>query len=152
MSVATTDTSRWLRIGFLGDGLFKVVLAVTYSAAVAPIANTLNMSVATIVIAAAMLLLSGIAEVVFALRSAAPSHTKYLIGYDSGWIVVTLVVLAMMTSGGAFWFGYQAVASAALAIAFMVGSARGSGDIGVRNTGWCRIFRYTNQHFGHELR
>lgn len=124
MSVATTGTSRWLRIGFLADGLFKVVLAVVYSAAVASIGTALDVDSWLILATAGLLLLSGAAEITFALRSAAPSHTKYLIGYDSGWIVVTVVAVAVMSSGGALWFGYQAIASAVLAIAFAIGAAR----------------------------
>jgi hypothetical protein len=124
MSVATIDTTRWLRIGFLGDGLFKVILGVVYSAAVASISTALDVDAWLIFATAGPLFLSGAAEIIFALRSAAPSHTKYLVGYDSGWIVVTVIVAAVMSSGGALWFGYQAIASAVLAIAFALGAAR----------------------------
>jgi hypothetical protein len=124
MSVATIDTTRWLRIGFLGDGLFKVILAVAYTAAVASISTALDVNAWLIFVTAGLLLLSGAAEIAFAIRGAAPSHTKYLVGYDSGWIVVTVIVVAMMSSGGALWFGYQAITSAVLAIAFAIGAAR----------------------------
>lgn len=113
-----------IAFGGAGDGFFKVILAVVYSAAVASISTALDVDAWLIFATAGLLFLSGTAEITFALRSAAPSHTKYLIGYDSGWIVVTVIVVAVMSSGGALWFGYQAIASAVLAIAFAIGAAR----------------------------
>lgn len=124
MSTRTTDVRRWLRIGFLGDGVFKAVLAVVYAAAAGPIRDALDVGAATILIAAGLLFLSGLAECAFALRSAAPSHTEYLIAYDTGWILATLVAVLLMSSGGGFWFGYQAIASALLTVAFATGAVR----------------------------
>lgn len=117
---------RWLYIGYLADGLFKVALALAYTLAVAPIGRMLGAAEPLILLSAVMLLLSGVAEIAFARRRAAAPQVWLLVGYDSAWLLVTALALILAgqggSAGGELWFGFQAVGSVVLAIAFAIGS------------------------------
>lgn len=117
---------RWLYIGYLADGLFKVALALVYAWAVVPIGRMLGTAEPLILLSAVMLLLSGVAEIAFAKRRAAAPHVWLLVGYDSAWLMVTALALILAgqdgSAGGELWFGFQAVGSSVLAIAFAIGA------------------------------
>ena len=122
----TTRSSRRLYVGYLADGLFKMALAGGYALAAAPIGQRLGVDVPLILITAGVLLLSGLAEIAFARRRATAQYVWYLVGYDSGWLVVTALALIVArqgsAAGGELWFAYQALGSAALATAFVIGA------------------------------
>lgn len=130
----TSRGSRWLSVGYLADGLFKVAVAAGYALASAPIGRLLGVDVPLILLTAGVVLLSGLAEIAFARRRAAPSYIWYLAGYDSGWLLIT--VLAFVLSGqdwpaaGELWFTYQLVGSLVLAPAFAIGARSRSADRG----------------------
>ncbi|WP_210418115.1 hypothetical protein [Ruania zhangjianzhongii] len=113
-------------MGYLGDGLFKAVLAAVYALAAAPIGRLLGVDVPLILLTAGILLLSGVAEIVFARRRAAQPYIWYLVGYDSGWLVLTALALILAgqgsSAGGELWFAYQALGSVVLATAFAIGA------------------------------
>lgn len=122
----TSGGTPWLSRGYLADGLFKITLAAVYTLAAAPIGRLLGAEAPLIRTTAVVLLLSGVAEVVFARRRSAPRYVWYLVGYDSGWLLMTGAALLVArqggSAGGELWFGYQLLASAVLATAFAIGA------------------------------
>lgn len=112
-----------LRAGFLADGLFKLLVAAAYLVLNAAFSDLLGVGTWWLAATAAMVALSGVAEIVFAARSGAGSHTRYLVAYDGGWILVTVIVLLLgPASWGWAWLLYQALASPLIAIAFVRGA------------------------------
>lgn len=118
--------TRWLAVGYLADGIFKAVLAAGYALAAAPIGRLLGVDVPLILITAGILLLSGVAEIVFARHRPIRPYVWYLVGYDSGWLALTVLALILAgqgsSAGGELWFAYQALGSAVLATAFAIGA------------------------------
>lgn len=111
-----------LRIGFLTDGVFKLLVAAAYLAARPLLGTLLDVPAWVLVLTAVAVALSGVAETVFALSSGAGTHIRFLVGYDSGWVLVTvLAVLLGPGAGGWIWLFYQVVASALMALAFSRG-------------------------------
>lgn len=117
---------QWRRTGFLLDALFKGGVALTYAGLAVPIGEALLVPAGVVRATAVPVLLSGVAEGVFAIRSAAATHTRYLVAYDGGWVLVTGLCAALLAGGatvaGPIWFGYQAIASLAVAVAFAAGT------------------------------
>lgn len=120
----TAKPPRWLRAGFLADGCFKLLVAAGY--AVFGSRLPLDAPPGLVGATAALVGASGIAEIVFAVRSGARSHVGVLAGYDGGWAIVTglAVLLAGSGAAGSVWFGYQAIGSAVLTAVFARGARR----------------------------
>ncbi|WP_114853344.1 hypothetical protein [Brachybacterium sp. YJGR34] len=111
-----------LRLGFLADGAFKLLVAAAHLLLLPTLVDLLGAPAGMIALTAAMVALSAIAEIVFALRSGEGTHTKYLIAYDSGWVLATVLALMLGSGpGGWVWLAFQAAASPVLALAFLRG-------------------------------
>lgn len=108
-----------LRLGFVADGCFKLLVAAALPAAAARVDASRRLAVA----ASGAVLVSAVSEIDFGVRSGAGSHTRYLVAYDSGWLAASGVAAFFLRRGsphaGPVWLGYQAVASVPLAIAFI---------------------------------
>jgi hypothetical protein len=118
-----------LRFGFFADGVFKLLVAATYVVLLQPLTSALDVELWLLVATAALVGASGVAEIAFALRSGAGSHTRYLVAYDSGWVAVTVVAAFLVFDGapgaGALWLAYQVLASPLVAVMFVLGARRG---------------------------
>ncbi len=120
---------NWLRFGFLGDGCFKLLVAATYVALLPPLADVLGADRWLLIATAALVAASGVAEIAFAVRSGAGSHTRYLIAYDSGWVAATVAATLLAANGvavaGTLWLVFQLLASPLVAAVFAFGARRG---------------------------
>lgn len=107
-----------LRLGFIADGCFKLLVAAALPAAAARVDASRHLAVA----ASGAVLVSAVSEIDFGVRSGPSSHTLYLVAYDSGWLAVSGLAAFLARRGsphaGRVWLGYQAVASVPLALAF----------------------------------
>ena len=110
-----------LRLGFIADGCFKVLVAAALPAVAARVETSRHLAVA----ASGAVLVSAVSEFDFGVRSGAGSHTRYLAAYDSGWLAATSVAVLLLRRrsphAGRVWLGYQAIASVPLALAFSRG-------------------------------
>lgn len=121
MSRATTD--RRLRVGFVADGVFKIVTAAGVTALLPMLTDRLGVTPWLVLVTAAALVVCGACEVAFAVRSSdVRPRITYLVAYDTGWLVVTVLAVVLAKSGsevgGEVWFAYQALGSAALSAVF----------------------------------
>lgn len=133
-----TGVARWLRIGFLADGCFKLLVAIGYVATLPLLTDVLAVGGWLIMITGALVAVSGVAEIIFAVRSGSGSHTRFLIAYDSGWMIISIVAIILAINGvstaGAIWLGYQVLAAPIIAAVFALGalpnrqSAAGTGS------------------------
>jgi hypothetical protein len=126
----------WLRFGFLADGVFKLLVAATYVVLLQTLTGALGVASWLLVATAALVGASGVAEIAFALRCGAGSHTRYLVAYDSGWVAATGVAALLAFYGvagaGELWLGYQLLASPLVAVLFALGARRGTPSRGGR--------------------
>lgn len=110
-----------LRLGFVADGCFKLLVAAALPAAAARVDASRRLAVA----ASGAVLVSAVSEIDFGVRSGAGSHTRYLVAYDSGWLAASGVAAFFLRRrsphAGRVWLGYQAIASVPLALAFSRG-------------------------------
>lgn len=124
-----TGVARWLRIGFLADGCFKLLVAIGYVATVPLLTNALAVGAWLIMITAVLVAASGIAEIIFAVRSGSGSHTRFLIAYDGGWVIISVVAIILAFNGvstaGTIWLGYQVLAAPIIAAVFALGALPG---------------------------
>ncbi|WP_051662428.1 MULTISPECIES: hypothetical protein [unclassified Microbacterium] len=122
----------WLRVGFLADGVFKLLVASIYVVLLQVMTDFLDAPPWLLVATAALVATSGIAEITFALRSGAGSHTRYLVAYDSGWVIVTFIAALLafndVLGAGTFWLAYQLLASPLVAAVFAFGARRAQTD------------------------
>lgn len=111
-----------LRIGFLADGIFKLLVAAAYLVVQPILSDLLGVPAWVLVLSAVAVSLSGVAEIVFSLTSGDGTHTRFLVAYDSAWVLATvLAVLLGSGAGGWIWLFYQVVASSLMALAFTRG-------------------------------
>ncbi|MGW5360756.1 hypothetical protein [Actinopolymorpha pittospori] len=125
--------SRWLRWGLLADGLFKILVGAAYLLLLPLVSRELGAPGWLVLVAAVLVLLSGLAEALFALHRDPRRHIRYLIAYDSGWALVTVFCLLLALAGfgggglaGSAWLAVQALGSAVLAAVFLAGIHRGT--------------------------
>lgn len=111
---------RLLRLGFLADGLFKLLVAVFYLGWSTLVSDLLGVPGWVPVLAALMVALSAAAEIRYALVDGAGTHTMLLVLYDGSWVLATLLALVLGAgAGGWVWLGFQAIASPVLAVLFL---------------------------------
>lgn len=120
----------WLRVGFLADGVFKLLVASMLVVLLQPLIGTRAVAPWLIVATATLVAASAVAEIAFALRNGAGTHTRYLVAYDSGWVTVTVVAALLAFNGvpgaGTLWLAYQLLASPLVAAVFAFGARRSS--------------------------
>ena len=119
----------WLRLGFLADGVFKLIVAIGYLVVASVAVAALQVDLWLVVATATAMAASAVAEVVFAVRRATRSHVPHLMVFDSGWLVVTVVAILLAGRGidavpGQLWFGYQLLAAPVVAVLFLMGARR----------------------------
>lgn len=115
-----TAGRRLLRIGFLADGLFKLLVAVLYLGWSTMFSDLLGVPGWLPVLAALMVALSAAAEIRYALTDGAGTHTMLLVVYDGTWLLATLFALVLGAgAGGWVWLGFQGIASPVLAALFL---------------------------------
>ncbi len=122
----TTRAHPALRLGYIADGCFKLLVAAALPTAATRIGASRHLAV----VASGAVLASAVSEIDFGVRSGSGSHTRYLVAYDSGWLAASglAAFLARREAphAGRVWLGYQAAASIPLAIAFSRGRRRRS--------------------------
>ena len=118
-----TRPNQLLRLGFVADGCFKLVVAAGLPAVASRIGGSSGLALA----ASSAVAASAATEITVGVRHGSSSHARYLAAYDTGWLAASAVavVLARRRSprAGDVWLGYQAVASIPLTLAF--GACRG---------------------------
>ncbi|MEV6479316.1 hypothetical protein [Streptomyces sp. NPDC051576] len=111
-AVASRVTRR--TVGVIGDGAFKVLLAVVYIAGAGPLGRLLGVSVWLMVASGVALLIGGGTEIGYTSSRSMRTYTKLMVAYDSGWVLTALAGLLMAwrasSAGGEVWMGYQAAA------------------------------------------
>lgn len=113
-----------LRVGFLADGLFKLLMAAIYGALSPTLAALFDVPERLLVLTAVMVALSACAEGWYALADGAGTHTRFLIAYDGSWVLATVLALVLGAgAGGWVWLCFQAAASPLLALLFLRRSA-----------------------------
>ncbi|MET8695340.1 hypothetical protein ABZV65_22675 [Streptomyces bauhiniae] len=139
--MARVVTSRVTRrtVGAVADGAFKVVLAVVYVAAAAPLGRWLGTPAWLMVVSGLALLIGGGIELGYTRSRSMRTYTQLMIAYDAGWVLAALAGLLMAWqgsgAGGEVWMGYQTAAPLAFA-ALLVAAApvRMASDTPVRGT------------------
>ncbi|MFE5829747.1 hypothetical protein ACFQ67_05170 [Streptomyces sp. NPDC056488] len=100
-------------VGIVADGGFKVLLGAAFVLGAAPLSRPLGVPLWLLVVSGAALLAGGAAELRYARVRPARAYVRLMIGYDTGWALVTLAGVLMAvrggTAGGEVWIGYQAV-------------------------------------------
>lgn len=139
--MARVVTSRVTRrtVGAIADGAFKVVLAVVYVAAAAPLGRWLGTPAWLMVVSGLALLIGGGIELGYTRSRSMRTYTQLMIAYDAGWVLAALAGLLMAWqgsgAGGEVWMGYQTAAPLVFA-ALLVAAApvRMASDTPVRGT------------------
>lgn len=126
----TSPATGGMRLGIIGDGVFKIVLAAAYVMAALPLGGLLGVAAWLMITTGALVLTCGMTEIWYAGIRPARTYLRFLALYDTGWVLATLAALLMArqagTGGGETWMGYQAVAAMVLAILLMAGTGAGS--------------------------
>ena len=123
-----------LRGGFVADGVFKLATAALFAVGARWLATRLDAPAWLVLAAAVTLALCGVVELALARTGDLRRSTRFLVAYDSGWVLVTVaaVLLAWSTTpgGGWAWLGYQAVGATALGAVFAVAVRRARATAG----------------------
>lgn len=118
MHDSRTRPNQLLRLGFVADGCFKLLIAACLPAVAPRIGASSRIALA----ASSAVAASAVTEIDFGVRSGAASHTRYLAAYDTGWLAASAVAALLARKGsplaGKVWLGYQAIASVPLALVF----------------------------------
>lgn len=128
-------------LGVVADGTVKIVLAAVYIIGAESLSHRLGVATWLMIACAAALLIAGAGE--FAYLRSRPMSTimRLMIGYDTGWTVVTLVALLLAWQGnraaGELWIGYQTLAPLLFAALLGVAGDRKSesDQVGAGNSG-----------------
>ncbi|MGW2466868.1 hypothetical protein [Streptomyces bauhiniae] len=139
--MARVVTSRVTRrtVGAIADGAFKVVLAVVYVAAAAPLGRWLGTPAWLMVVSGLALLIGGGIELGYTRSRSMRTYTQLMIAYDAGWVLAALAGLLMAwqgsSAGGEVWMGYQTAAPLAFAVLLVAAApVRMASDTPVRGT------------------
>lgn len=119
MSAPSRSPHPVLRLGFLADGIFKLLVAALYVALSSTLADLFAVPGWLLLLTALLVALSAVAEIRYALVDGAGDRTGHLIAYDSSWVLATVLALVLGAgAGGWVWLGFQALASPVLATVF----------------------------------
>ena len=100
-----TRPNQLLRLGFVADGCFKLVVAACLPAVASRIGSSPGLGLTASIAVAA----SAAREIDVGVRSGSSCRPRYLAAYDSGWLAATAVAVAL-----AQWERVQAAASDAM--------------------------------------
>ncbi|MFG3520757.1 hypothetical protein ACGF5S_10860 [Nocardia nova] len=128
-------------LGVVADGTVKIVLAAVYIIGADSLSHRLGVATWLMIACAAALLIAGAGEFAYLRSRPMGTYMRLMIGYDTGWTVVTLVALLLAWQGngtaGELWIGYQTLAP--LAFAVLLGAAGDrkseSDQVGAGNSG-----------------
>ncbi|MYZ09183.1 hypothetical protein GT028_17675 [Streptomyces sp. SID2999] len=126
-------------VGAVADGAFKVVLAVVYVAAAAPLGRWLGTPAWLMVVSGLALLIGGGIELGYTRSRSMRTYTQFMIAYDAGWVLAALAGLLTAWqgsgAGGEIWMGYQTAAPLAFAVLLVAAApVRMASDTPVRGT------------------
>lgn len=114
-----------MRLGIVGDGVFKILLGAAYLIAVSQLGRLLGAAGWLMMTTGALVLICGMAEIRYVGIRPAGTYLRLLAGYDSGWVLATLAGLLVAWQGGAgggdVWMAYQAVAATVLTVLLSAG-------------------------------
>lgn len=128
-------------LGVVADGTVKIVLAAAYIIGAESLSHRLGVATRLMIVCAAALLIAGASEFAYLRSRPMSTYMRLMIGYDTGWTVVTLVALLLASQGsgtaGELWIGYQTLAP--LVFAALLGAAGDrkseSDQVGAGNSG-----------------
>jgi len=107
-------------VGILADGAVKILLADVYIIGAESLSHRLGVAVWLLIACAAALLIAGGSEIAYLRNRPLSTYVRLMIGYDSGWSIVTVVALLLAWQGnrtaGELWIGYQTIAPLAFAL------------------------------------
>lgn len=120
-----------MRLGIVGDGIVKILLAAGYVIAASPLGHLLGVAAWLMITTGVLMLVCGAAEIRYAGIRPAGTYLRFLAGYDTGWVLATVAALLAAqqgsTGGGEIWMAYQAVAATVLAALLAAGTGAGHG-------------------------
>ncbi|MFD8295027.1 hypothetical protein ACFV13_02235 [Streptomyces bauhiniae] len=139
MARVVTSRVTHQTVGAVADGAFKVVLAVVYVAAAAPLGRWLGTPAWLMVVSGLALLIGGGIELGYTRSRSMRTYTQLMIAYDAGWVLAALAGLLMAWqgsgAGGEVWMGYQTAAPLAFAVLLVAAApVRMASDTPVRGT------------------
>ncbi|MBF4998443.1 hypothetical protein IRT45_14925 [Nocardia sp. BSTN01] len=115
-------------VGILADGAVKILLAAVYVAGAEPLSHRLGVATWLLIACAAALLIAGGSELAYLRSRSMSTYMRLMIGYDSGWSIVTVVALLLAWQGnrtaGELWIGYQTIAPLAFAALLIAAGGR----------------------------
>ncbi|MFH8242655.1 hypothetical protein [Streptomyces sp. NPDC018321] len=104
-------------VGAIADGAFKMLLAAVYVADAAPLGRLLGTPAWLMVVSGVALLIGGGVEIGYTRRRSMRTYMRFMITYDSGWVLAALAGLLMAWQGsgavGEVWVVYQTAAPVA---------------------------------------
>ncbi|OXR40763.1 hypothetical protein B7C42_07187 [Nocardia cerradoensis] len=121
-------------VGILADGAVKILLAVVYIVGVESLSHRLGVAAWLLIACAAALLVAGGSELAYLRSRAVSTYMRLMIGYDSGWSIVTAVALLLAWQGnrtaGELWIGYQTIAPLAFIALLVMADGRDPAGLG----------------------
>ncbi|WP_051025458.1 MULTISPECIES: hypothetical protein [Nocardia] len=117
-------------VGILADGAVKILLAAVYIVGAESLSHRLGVATWLLIACAATLLIAGGGELAYLRNRPVSTYMRLMIGYDSGWSIVTVVALLLAWQGnrtaGELWIGYQTIAPLAFAALLIAADGRDS--------------------------
>ncbi|GAA0930599.1 hypothetical protein [Nonomuraea longicatena] len=133
MTQVATRPSAFLLVGVIADGAFKAVLGAAFIVGAAWIGELLGVAAWLMVVAGAVLVITGTIEMGYVRRRPMSTYLRLMIAYDGGWVLTALagVLLAWRGNGagGEMWIGYQSIAPIAFTALLLTGTRRAHADL-----------------------
>lgn len=118
-------------VGILADAAVKILLAAVCLVGVESLSHRLGVAAWLLIACAAALLVAGGSELAYLRSRPMSTYMRLMIGYDSGWSIVTAAALLLAWQGhrtaGELWIGYQTIAPLAFAALLIASDGRDSG-------------------------
>lgn len=115
-----------MKLGFVADGVFKLLVAVALCAFLPAIESFLIAPRWLAITAAVLLFLSAATEISYGVRKGEKSHVRYLAIFDGLWVIATILAIifavAENPAAGYVWLGYVGLGSLAIAVVFTTGA------------------------------
>lgn len=127
------DAGAGTRAGIIADGVVKALLGAVLITGAGGGGELLGVDFWLMVMAGVVLVASGGIELKYLRSRPAGTYLRLMVAYDGGWVLATLVGLALTWlgggAGGEVWLGYQVFASVAFAAVLV---ASGSGRVAAK--------------------